>query len=278
MKKEVANPLSFLDAIKQKHTFVAPCGKKITIQEIDAVDEALLSSEIEDPTEAINRFLNLSVLEIDNKKATENSILKLWSRTRIYILLQLRITSYGPEMLFKHVHADEDEAISYEEDLNKYTWDFTKPDEFPIIVDPESPDIDKPLMINNPNYSSLRCPSYITKEDLITFKLSSGKNVRFQHLSGIGEKKLAKLDDSKRNIHSELLARFIEIQDLEGNWHLLPAFKGFSGRDMMEIRYKVELEDSEFMLISKITHPVSKISETITLIQKFKDFFFPAGV
>lgn len=104
----------------------------------------------------------------------------------------------------------------------------------------------------------------------IAFSLSSGKEVKFDLLTGASESYLVNLPLEQRTQNKALVARNLCLL-VDGKWEKVSSFHLFSMKDMREIRTNVKAIDPEFSGICTLMNPHNGMSADIN-IMAIKDF------
>ena len=243
-------------------TFKTPSGFDVTIREQDGADDETISKlkNAMDGT-AVNKLVSSIITDYKGGRVTPETILKFKNRDKYYILFKSRVFSIGDSITYKHKcpNLECQKDTIYEEDLNQYDRDFSKPEEetktdFPYQVQP-----------------------YINADKLEEeIGLSSGKKVKYKYLNGESEKKLLAANKDEINKNTELLVRDIQWWH-EDKFQPLMNFKVMSTKDMAEIRKHIKLHDSPFEAISEVRCPVCQTTDKISLMAQ-TDFFFPQEI
>ena len=84
--------------------------------------------------------------------------------------------------------------------------------------------------------------------------LSSGKVVKFDLLTGTGERMLVTLPVEKQTRNAALIARNLHLQ-IDGKWEKVESFHLFSVRDIAEIRKTIFEYDPVFDGNTDVEHP-----------------------
>lgn len=250
-----------------------PSGFKVTIRERNGDDEDILS-RVKDNKDgsALNNFLSAIITD---PKMTGKQIAELKLKDKYYLLFRSRIQSLGSQMTFKHVFAgDEDKTkeVFFEEDLNQYDWDFSKPySSFPF----------KPkLELGNgetDEYFKYRCTPYpdgSREEDGFEITLPSGVICRMKYLTGEGEQKSLKKSMNDLTINDKLRVRDFELKMDNGKWQRIERYNMLSAKDMMVIRTELDKRDEQFDMLVETVNPLTGQPEYISMFLK-EEFFFP---
>jgi len=245
---------------------ILPSGMPVKIRERNGDDEDILSKLKDNKsTSAIHNFLAAIIVD---PKLTPEDISKLRVKDKYYLMFKSRIQSLGSSVTFSHTFTDgesKSKTISFDEDLDQYDWDFSKPlEEFPFKQ-------------GHKDYFQYRCTPYpkdTMDQDTFEFELSSKKKCRMEYLNGLGESKSLKKNTGDLSINDKLVIRNFEVQLENGSWQKVEKFSMFSAREMQQIRTKLEEMDSSFDLITELINPLTGGTELVSLLLK-EDFFFP---
>ncbi len=252
--------------IGPKEIVYLPDGFVVTIRERNGEDEDILSKvkDNKDNT-AINNFLASIIVD---PKLTPQQIGEMKIKSKYYLLFRSRIQSLGSKVIFKHTFTgDEDKTKEayFEEDLNNWDWDFSKPiEEFPL----------KP---EDAGYFKYKCKPYpkdSKEKEVFELTLASGKKCRMKYLTGEGETKSLGKQMGELTINDKLRVREFELQMNSGNWEKIERFNMMTAKDMAEIRVKLEEMDNQFDLAVETVNPLTNQQEFISMFLK-EDFFFP---
>lgn len=259
-----------LDSIYQgvpTRTRRMPGGFDITFREQNGDDEDVLS-KYKDSMDGSSMHKFISGIIMDNSmhpgQPTPPSEVLSWKlKDKYYLMLCSRLFSLGSQMIFTYKFQDGTEEI-FEEDLSIYDWDLNKDILTPLDKDGKS----------NPKYFKHRITPFKNGgESVREITLSSKKVVRYEYITGMGEKLILdkKQDDLSKN--DELRCRNLQL-NIEGKFQTMETFKLFSSRDMQEIRSDINNNDSEFKVECELRNPNNGTIEAISLIS-LPDFFFP---
>ncbi len=251
-------------ALGKVATLLLPSGHTVSIREQNGNDDDVLSSVVagEDMVTPMNTFISGIIIKHDFDLPNENSIstkevLNMPLRDKYFILMASRIFSISPVIKFKWDWKNNKPAVSYEEDLYPYLWDYNKP-----LPEPDDPD-----------YFKYRILPYNSKEPFKELTLGQGKVIRYKWLDGHGEAYMVNLPDSKRSINTPLRARFIELKTEDG-WIRISDFKDFKPIEMAKIREDIDKNDSAFDGLTDLRNPHTGEEVSIPLLS-IPDFFFP---
>lgn len=248
--------------------FILPSGYYVVIREQNGNDDDIISNRAtaKDLTN-FNIFLSSLIIDTNlpiatNGKITRDNIDKILLRDKYAIIFASRIHSMGAELQFEFSWPiEEGGPQNYVEDLHNYFWDFKEP--LPEQGEPGySPHHVKP-------YPS---DAYGTQE----LTLSSGKQLRFRYLDGIGEKEIMRLPVEEITRNAELKARGLE-QLLDGKWVKVSNFMYFSKKEMAELFKFFRTNDPDFNAITELENPKTGEIIKYPLLQA-EDFFFPQEI
>lgn len=236
-----------------------PDGNTVTIREQTGEDEDTLS-RLKDSRDgsAVNKFISGLIIDSSYPSTTPEAVSKMKSRVRNYILLNSRRFSLGDEITYTHTFADATKQ-DFDDDLADYLWDYEGKD-FPL---PGEDGFD-------PKY----CMPYPDDSTHFEFEISSGKKCKMRYLTGEAEMQSLGFKESV-SINSRLIVREFELEN-EGAWTKIERFNMFSSREMSEVRKVLKSQDPEWELLTTVTHPVSGLTEEVSLFV-VEDFFFPRG-
>jgi hypothetical protein len=249
-------------------TIFLPSGHTVTIREQNGDDDATLSmitkGKGRDQIDNLNRFISSIIIQngFTNKPfMTVDEVESLRLRDKYYILLKSRMHSLGEEVVFLNTCSDKDckHEMECTEDLKLFDADLEdyhpQPTDYKYAVKPYT-DGGKDL----------------THE----FDLASGKRVRFDYMTGKGEKKALEAYRNDASKNTELYARNFAIK-VGNDWQSLGSMAVFGPKDMAQIRKEVEKWDSQFILASEVTCPKCG-NEMLIPMNGIQDFFFLAGI
>ena len=135
------------EIISEVESFKLPSGIAVEIQEIDAAAERLLTNRKEMSSgRALNKIMLSALVSLNNKPLPENEgeanalILDMKTGDRNYLLLRIRMQSYGDELIFNyecpHCHKISGYKINLREALDKgelKVYEYRK--DTPIIIE-----------------------------------------------------------------------------------------------------------------------------------------------
>lgn len=239
--------------------FKTPSGMNVVIREQNGDDDEIIS-KMKNATDgsAVNKFIAAIVMDCNGHRPTYENILKWKVRDKYYVLLKSRIFSIGDNLIFKYkcINNDCGKETEYEENLNPYDRDFSKP------IDETNNDFDYQIQ-----------PYETGEASEIELLLSSGKKIKYELLNGNSEKMLLAANKDEISKNTELIVRSIQWYN-EGKWQKLSNFRIMSPRDMKEIRSHINKHDLPFEAISELKCPYCKNSSKVSLLAQ-PDFFFP---
>jgi hypothetical protein len=242
----------------QTQTFIGPSGKAFELREQTGADDDVLSKMglmQGNELDVLNQFVAGIIMKIDGSEPVTPAMVKqLGLRDKYAIVIQNRIWSLGPDLIFDYAWLQDGPPTEYKEDLTKFVWDYRNP--FPGV--------------NDPDYFSLRIPPYPDQSP--TFTITVGENeYRLDYMTGFGEEHLFKAKG--QSVNNELLARNLAIQTTDG-WETIKSFGSIRARDMAIIRGQVEKADPVPSAEITITNPFTGEVQ-VTPLLAIKDFFFP---
>ena len=263
--QEVAKELAYGRTL----TFKLPSGYSVTIREQNGNDDDILTNNVtsKDMTN-FNIFLASLIVETDlpfanNGKLTAATAAKILVKDKYYIIIMSRIHSMGNIVRVTFNWGKEDGGkVTYEEDLNRYVWDYDKP--FPEEGEPEyDKERIEPYLIPNPY-----------EEQEIT--LQSGKRLKFNLYNGISETTMLKLPADQISRNSEIKARNL-MEFIGGVWVKVENFESFKPKDMSELKKLINLADPPFKAMTDLENPNTK--EVVEFpIMGTTDFFYPEEI
>lgn len=247
-------------------TFTAPSGFEYTIREQNGADDDILSNPSEASTLInISRFIAGIVIDTNstaNRKLTVEQAHMMPSLDRYAILIKSRILSNGEDLEFEYDWGPDGGGKStYCQPLDEYLFDYSK-------------EIDDDTLASKPN--AIKPYPLKDKTKDIAFSLSSGKEVKFDLLTGASESYLVNLPLEQRTQNKALVARNLCLL-VDGKWEKVSSFHLFSMKDMREIRTNVKTIDPEFSGICTLMNPHNGMSADIN-IMAIKDFFYPGEI
>lgn len=249
-----------MDFQSNQSTFPAPSGKSYTIREQNGADEDILSNQSDVANfQNISKFLAAIITSTSYKdgKLTLAEVEEIPALDRVTILIESRILSLGQTLDFNYGFRGTKEQVQCSIDLRDFLYDYSN-------TNPTDQELDeKPDAV----------PYYPLGEQAvdITTTLKSGKEIKFDLLTGEGEKVIATapLDKTSRSI--SMIARNLHL-NVDGKWEKVKSFHLFNPRDMAELREFMESVDPTFMGKITITSPSGLIEQTS--IFALNNFFY----
>jgi len=245
-----------------------PTGQTYTIRETNGEDDDIMSkvANHKDNT-AIATFLSRIIV---SEKVTPEQILDWPIANKYYLLLKSRIHSLGNILKFKYdwnvPGTDETQTFEYEEDLNKYDAPLK---DIMAATDPS---------IELKKLTPIQIRPYTFPNTLeIEHTLTTGQKIMFTRLNSHGERKAADKPVEETTINDKLRLRDLKVLTTEHGWIKVENFKGFSGKEMVEIRKFVEENEVSFEMPMKIENPNTKQVTYAPLIS-LTDFFYPTVI
>lgn len=228
----------------EKRTFTAPSGKEYTIRQQNGNDDDILSNSVD--AQQLKNLSNFIAAIVINTNATENGRLtqdqahKLPALDRYCILFHSRIFSLGETLEFTQTWS-KDVTRTYEQDLNEFLFDYSKPFE-------EQADLD-----SKPN----AIPYYPLGDKLvdIEIKTSSGLQLTFDVMTGAGEAYFLNLPKPEQTRNAGLRARNLKLL-VKDKYELVTNFSKFTVHDMREIRRSINTYDPVFQGLTDIENPM----------------------
>lgn len=252
----------------QTETFLTPSGYNVTIRELNGNDEDILSNK-STAADLTNLRILLSEVIIDtdlpmaiNGKLNIESAKDLLLRDMWFIILKVRTNSYGNLVKLKYDWGKKNGGIlDYEENLERYIWDYSKP--FPEEGDPNyDPERIKPY--NKNSYGKQ------------TLTLSNQKKIRFNFLDGHSQSYLINLPIDQQTRNTELKARNIEL--FHGDDYVkIENFTFFKRNEMAELHKFFNENDTTFAGLTEIEHPTTKEMDYLSIMSS-NDFFYPGEI
>lgn len=243
-------------------TFMIPSGYIVTLRETNGDDETNLSKIKTAKTgESMAIFLAGIIVKTTipgQEKPTPTDIQKWKVNDKYYCLLKSRMFSLGEELKFKWNWPEDEKAWhTYAEDLKIFDRDLSTDSG----IDSED---------------ETRIRMYPLKEAMgREIELTSGKKVRYEFLTGVGEKQALDIPESQQNNNTELVIRNLQWLNEQGAWQNVENFSIFTSREMAAIRSDVMKYDYKFEMRIKIENPYTEKINYIPAII-VNDFFYPA--
>ena len=242
-----------------------PSGRIATIRMQNGADDDILTNvKLRQSGEAFNRFLEGIIISLDGHKPSSKEILEMRLADKYALLINSRIFSLGEILKFEYNWPGIGK-VTYEEDLNNYIWDYSKPDTFPADE-------------SDPQYSKYRIKPFQVAEEgkfdynYLYFTLGE-KNFRMRFSDGVFEKNLLKLSPDQLSNNSVYRAREL-AQQVGTEWALVDSFKSFTPMEMTKLRAIIHTYDEEEGLIVEIPHPETGEITEIPLME-IPDFLSP---
>jgi hypothetical protein len=257
--------------LQKKHgckvkAILTPSQYWVIIREQNGDDDDILSNstDVKNAT-ALNNFLSGIIVhhELLNKQPSPSQVVSMKLKDKYYCLMASRIFSIGSDLKFEFDWEDGQPPVAYVDDLEQYLWDYSKP-----YPEPE-----------DPNYFKYRVTPYTNgQETARELELSSGKRIKYEYLTGLGEKYLLELPKDKRTINANLKARALKVFIPEsGDFVRVDNFKMFNPKDMVEIRKDVDMHDIQFDGLTEVENPRTGEIRILSLIS-LTDFFYPVEI
>jgi hypothetical protein len=257
-----------------------PSGKVVEIREQNGNDDDILSNPNDANTGAnISKFIAAIVVRAfwkpeNNCRLSQQEARELLLRDRFCIIFHSRILSIGETMKFTFDWGEDPVKggkFDYEEDLNRYIWDYDQP--FPTEYIKDSND----ELVKNPDYDVQRIAPYpVDSYEWQEINLQTGRKVRFKLFNGESQEYMLKLPDEAMTKNTELKARSLQF-DNNGEWLKAENFSMFTSREMSEIRTMVNLVDASYNPTTEIENPNTKEKMNYPIMYG-KDFFYQEGI
>lgn len=252
----------------QHFTFYGPSGFKYTIREQNGADDDIISnpSEAKDLTN-IHRFIASLVTDTDatkTHKLSVNDVRNLPTLDKYCILINSRIFSIGDSVEFEYDWGENGGKVQYSQDLNEFLFDYQ------IVPDAQT-------LLSKPNAIPFY-PYRDTKQFKgIMVTLSTGKNIKFDNLSGVGEAYVLGLPLDKRTKNQELIARNLQLE-VNGQYEKVLSFHLFSVKEMSEMRKIISSYDPSFQGNVEIENPNNPGQKINISLMGISGFFFPGEI
>lgn len=224
--------------------FNSPAGYFYEIREQNGADEDILSNPM-DVRNLMNitKFISAIVVKTDftpSGKLTIEDADRIPLNDRYLIIFQSRIFSLGEEVEFEFDWGMQGGKISYAQDLREFI--FSDYSQLPTEKELE----EKPNAI----------PYYPVRPEEGGFKisLSSDKVIKFDLLTGAGERYIITLPQEKQTRNASLMARNLHLE-VDGKFEKVENFSLFSVRDMAEMRRKILEVDPVFTAEADVENP-----------------------
>ena len=248
----------------EKKTLLLPGGYQVIIREQNAKDDETLSNVLlAKDVSNINLFITDIIVynHLTNAKQTLEDTVKMRLRDKYFVLIASRIFSLSQTLKFEYDwNINGKKPVKYEEDLNLYLWDYTKP-------------IPKEEDQNYFQYRIKPYPDVQTTPEIMTLELEIGeKKYLIDYLNGYSESELVKLTEADYNINSELKARNFRTEDGK-----TVDLKALPAKVMVDIRRVLSKVDDKFEGLSDITNPYTGKVASVPLLG-IHDFFYPTEI
>lgn len=244
-------------------TFTIPSNFQVTIRETNGEDETNLSRIKNAKTgEAMAIFLAGIIIATTipgQEKPTATQVQAWKCNDKYYCLLKSRMFSLGDILKFKWVWPEDPNPVTYTEDLKQFDRDLSK----------DSGD-------DSNDRTKIRM--YPLREAIgREIQLSSGKKIRYEFLTGVGEKQSLDIPENETNNNTELIIRNLQWYNDQGIWINIENFGIFSSREMVAIRKDIIDHDIRFEMQISIENPYTGKMNYIPAII-INDFFYPAEI
>lgn len=236
-----------------------PTGNWAIIREQNGEDDDVLSNVSGQDMSNFSEFISRIVIDSSYGKLTVEKAKNLPSNDRFAIIIGSRIHSIGNEVEFDYTWPNK-ETIHYSQDLNELLFDYGST---PTMEELES----KPYAV--PYYPN-------SDETIIITKLPSGKEVKYEIMSGAGEAYILKLPLERRTKNCDLIARNLQLV-VDGKWEKVQNFALFTKRDMIALRKHVAENDPVFLGFIDIENPNTGETAVFSILGS-PDFFYPGGL
>jgi hypothetical protein len=249
--------------------FILPSGYKVRIREQNGADDDIISNPITSQDLSNFRILISSlVLWTDlpfavNNKISQESVKKMLSRDKWFIVFMSRINSMGSTVKFQYDwNQDGKEVFDFEDDLYDYVWDYSKP--MPQEGDPE--------------YRPYRFEPYDHDKAYkdIDITLSTGKALRWRYSDGESELIQMKAPAEQRTRNLGFKSRNLQ-QFMDNKWVKVENFQYFTKREIAELDKLISEQDMEFRGLTELEHPINKEKVLFPIISTH-DFFYPREI
>lgn len=236
-----------------------PDQSKVTIRLQNGNDEDILSRSSDSQLDNISKFL--AAIIVSPEGLTGKDIEKWKVSNKYYLLLASRVFNFGSEFTFSHTFEMNGKQVTtnFTEELDKYLVDFSNPEE-----------VEK-AKLNNP----LICKPYLfgtasTRE----IELPTGKKVRYEFLTGVGENMINNIPKNQLKINDVLRARNLSIWDQESNtYKTIKDYANLTSRELAIIRKDITENDFQYGMEMDIELPDGQTERSIMI--QYTEFFFP---
>lgn len=241
-----------------------PSGMVVKIRERNGEDEDILSNQADAETgDSIAKYLSRIIVACNKKFPISATDINNWRiRDKYYLLYKSTMFSLGKEITFKHQFQENGPKKLIEEDISIFDWDLSG-------SKPPAPDEEgyNPYVIQPYDDFDLA-----DKSEWITKTLSSGKEIRFKYLTGVGEKITLGMDKNNVSINTELRIRDFQLKK-DSTWADVQNFARFTAKEMREIRKELRSKDFPFDPVMELTDGGKKYLINLFDLQ---GFLFPA--
>lgn len=240
-----------------------PSSKVLEIRENTGEDEGTLSS-IKGAMDgsSITNYIK-SITDVMGDGITLEEIADMHVNDRHATLFHARLHSIGNMFTFEHTCQNEEckKTFPWEEDLSEYVNgpnEDRKPHEVEYIT-------------------ANMVPKYpMGLEKTHTFVLKSGRNLKFDLMTGNLLKQAADKNLTDTNINTKLLSRNLGLMH-NSQFELSTHFRMYSSKDMSEIRKVVKEVDPEWNPVSKLNCPHCGFENHVEILSN-PNFFFPTEI
>lgn len=249
---------------------MTPSGRVFTMREQNGNDDDIISNPItgRDLTNVDNFLTGILISEHVGKEVKQvllSDVQNFPIKDRFYLLIKSRIFSIGKDMKFTFDWGkDNGGVLNYEEDLEVFIHDYSKP--FPQPGDKD--------------YHPNKIPPYPANTDHTSkfeFTTKSGKRLRFGVLTRQGEKYLLTLQPEQMTKNVEFKSRDLQLKTETGEWTTVENFAMFTKQDMSEIRKAVEEVDPTYEFSTFLENPKTGGGINYPLMSS-NDFFYPVEI
>lgn len=248
------------DFIGRTIEFVAPTGNTYKIREQNGEDDDIISNPIAaKELSNLAEFISGIVVDSTLGRLTAEDVMNLPRLDKYLILFKSRQFSLGNDIDFEYNWGDR--KVGYTQDISEYIFDDYS---------------------NNPTDDELKSkpyaiPYYPQGNKSKDFEITVGeKIIRYDLLTGNGEKYLIKLPPEEKTKNKNLIARNIRLL-VNGNWERITSFRGFSIKEMTQIRNEVYANDPDFNGTLEVQSPETG-EIAYTNIIGLPSFFYPGEV
>jgi hypothetical protein len=250
----------------QTKELLLPSGNIVTIREQNGDDDDILSNQVlQKDLSNQNKFIQGIVIKADTTsgKLSDSDIANMLLKDKYFIMFASRIHSIGDIVNFTYDWKEFGGIQEYDDDINKYIWDFSK--EYPTK--------------DSKDYNQYRMEPYTADaSETQHMTLESGKELTFECLRIKDEQAMLKLTKVDQTINRELLQRNLKLKMSGGQFETVKNFRFFTKRDMVKIHKTVNSVDSPFMPITKIESPDENVAPVLYPVIGSNNFFFPEEI